>query len=149
MSRARWRTGGVLASLVLVLLLAPAVAAQAATGSCPEEPVSSGYRFTGKVDRVQEQGRRAFVTTSDGKAVEVDGRAVDGGEPRTFVAGDTYEFHPINRTSPFLDSSCTATRELADPRFTPETLVVLALIIAMIFSAPALARRIRRRGRRP
>ncbi|MDQ1626083.1 MAG: hypothetical protein QOJ49_1581 [Actinomycetota bacterium] len=129
---------------VLLLVLLPVRPAAAA---CPEPASASAYRFTGSVDRVQQHGQVAFVTISDGRQVEVDGRASGSAGARTFLVGQSYEFHPVNTSAPFRDNACTATHELRDSRFTPETLAVVAVIVAMVLSAPRLARWIRRRGK--
>jgi hypothetical protein len=120
-----------------------------ADAACPDNAPASAYHFTGSVDRLQHGGQVAFVSVSDGHQVEVDGRGSASTGPRTFQVGERYEFHPVNTTNPFRDNACTATHRLRDPRFAPGTLVVLALIVAMVLTAPRLARWLRRRRKHP
>jgi hypothetical protein len=141
---------GVLLALAVALTtwLVPAQAALAS--SCVSSAGTSPYTFTGKVDRVELDGRKAFVTTSNGREVIVLGfEASRNIEPRTYLAGETYEFHPTNDASPFRDNGCTATRAVGDQRWSGQGFLVLAIIAGMVLSAPSLARWIRRRAGPP
>ena len=102
-------------ALVALFLLVPA---GPAAGSCVLPPRTSPHAFTGTVVAVSHGGREATVRLPDG------GRAVVVGGPpgasatsvdRVYAVGATYEFHPLDATSPFQDNACTATRQLSGP----------------------------------
>lgn len=138
----------VLAVLATLAVLAPGawLAGGPAWATCPAQPVRSTASFVGKVDRVGPGGYEAFVTTADNREVVVDGQGGPAGDgPRTFLAGETYEFHPLNGASPYKDSACTATHPVGDSLWSAETVVILAIIVGMVLSAPRIARWIRRR----
>lgn len=138
----------VLVALVAALaaVLGTAALTPAAAADCRDQSGGgASYVFTGKVDRVEANGTKAWVTTAAGTAVVVLGNRPVSQPVRTFLAGETYEFHPVNDASPFEDNACTATRAVGDSKYSPQAILVLVIIVGMVLSAPALARWIRRR----
>jgi len=64
-------------------------------------------------------GLDATVVRKDGVVVEVHGGTgrlgAIGPEDRIFVVGAVYQFEPLNATSPYNDSLCTATKVIWSP----------------------------------
>jgi hypothetical protein len=99
------------------LLLALATQAQA---SCAGSPSVSNHVFVGTVTSLANNGRAAQVRTADGHLVQVEGSPVHDANSatsvdRTYAMGVTYEFHPVNGTSPYQDDICTSTHAIASP----------------------------------
>jgi hypothetical protein len=94
--------------------LCAVVSATPATASCLADPPPSPYAFTGKVLHTRWDGRWASVRTDSGHVVVVKGggRGAVSSVDRFFRAGRRYEFHPVNRRSPFRDNLCTATHQV-------------------------------------
>lgn len=155
--------------LAVLALLAPTSAAIGTSGttipstgtSCVSEPLRSGYAFIGTV----------ASTSADGRDVQVAGSSNPQPNPatsvdRSYTTGTRYEFHPLSPTSPYEDSLCTATHEVAAaPAAPPEppattvstgafvTALVALGVVAVVgtaaaFLVPNRRRRNRRRRRR-
>lgn len=92
--------------------LCAVVPAAPASASCLADPPPSPYAFTGTVLHTRWDGRWASVRTDAGQVVVVTGgrRGVVSSVDRFFQAGRRYEFHPVDRRSPFRDNLCTATQ---------------------------------------
>jgi hypothetical protein len=90
------------------------VSAAPASASCLADPPPSPYAFTGRVLDTRWDGRWARVRTDSGDVVEVLGGGPDAvsSVDRFYRAGRRYEFHPINRRTPFRDNLCTATHRV-------------------------------------
>lgn len=108
------------ALLVIIAGLATATSlfgGAAASASCVQSPLASPYQFTGTVTAVSDGGRTATARTDDGRTVTVLGsEAADpsaiSSVDRSYQVGVTYEFHPLNDTSPYRDNACTATHPI-------------------------------------
>lgn len=94
-----------------------------ATASCAADPAPSAYAFEGTVVATSENDRVAEVVLDSGDTVTVRGTQdsswfshSESSVDRRFALGGRYEFHPLNDTSPFMDSACTATRQLSGPQ---------------------------------
>lgn len=123
----RDRTAALLMSAATGLFGWVVIAAPAAYASCLGAPEPSRHAFVGRVVDAESDSRVATVRTTVGETVRVVGTpspaensmtSVD----RTYVVGAAYEFHPLNRTEPYEDNACTATKRLhgADiPAFSP------------------------------
>jgi LPXTG-motif cell wall-anchored protein len=100
--------------LGLMISVAPSAAA-----TCIRPALQSPIAFTGTVIRTTDGGRVATVAIAGRTTVTVIGRpgAVSGGPiatdvDRHYLKGKAYEFHPINRVTPYRDNACTATHEV-------------------------------------
>ncbi|HLL65382.1 MAG TPA: hypothetical protein VK453_06490 [Micromonosporaceae bacterium] len=101
--------GVLLGGTLSVASAAPALA------SCLPNPAPSPYAFTGKVVSTGWGGRLARVRTWSGRLVIVKGGERPGAitsVDRFYQVNQRYEFHPLNRRSPYRDNLCTATRPL-------------------------------------
>lgn len=82
-------------------------------------PTRSPYSFQGSVVALGNGGLDATVVRKDGVVVEVHGGTgrlgATGPEDRIFVVGAVYQFEPLNATSPYEDSLCTATKVIWSP----------------------------------
>jgi hypothetical protein len=144
----------------LVLLVGLLLGTGPAAAACPESPSPSPYAFTGVVTKVRNDGRVATVRTDNGRTVQVIGGETGANQSssvdRRYAVGGRYEFHPRNATSPYLDDSCSATRQLSGPAYdrsmnshTPSgtPLVIGGLVIVALIAVPTLVRRFRRPDR--
>jgi len=145
------------AAAVPVVALATAAPAAA---SCAGSPTPSAQRFVGKVVDVKDDDTLAVVRREDGATVVVLGAPPAGkgtsSLARTFQENATYEFHPRNEKSPYVDDACTATRLLREggpearrTRGVGRLVVVGATVAFALLAAPRLAKWIRRRQRPP
>jgi hypothetical protein len=82
-----------------------------AGASCLPDPKPSPHAFTGTVLKTRWDGRWAKVRTGTGRTVVVTGgsRHAPTSVDRMYQARRRYEFHPLNRRSPYHDNACTAT----------------------------------------
>lgn len=89
-----------------------------ASASCAtDNPPRSPAAFRGVVAATTSKGRVATVVTDAGRTVQVVGTPAGTSSAETSVdrhyeVGGRYEFHPLNRASPYEDNTCTATRLL-------------------------------------
>lgn len=137
--------------VALVVIGAVSGPVQAVASCATSEGLRSQWSFEGVVTAVRSKERIATVRTDDGRTVEVRGgssRAVTSVD-RTFEAGGRYEFHPINRSSPFEDNACTATRLLSrgpvpsSSRAWPVALLAGAAAAVLAFAVLSSTRRSR------
>jgi len=152
---------GLLGVLTCLVTVAPPIA----TASCAtDRPPRSPSAFTGVVLSTRSNGRVATVRTEAGETVTVRGTpgtlvSSETSVDRSYEVGGRYEFHPVNRTSPYEDNSCTATRLLsrdvvppapATSGWSPSRTVLGSAAVAMVVALGLLLRHRRRfRGTRP
>lgn len=114
---------GLLGVLACLVTAAPPLAiASCATDRPPRSPAA----FTGVVLSTIFEGRIASVRTEGNETVTVRGTpatALSGATSvdRNYEVGGRYEFHPVNRSSPYEDNACTATRLLSREAVPPAT----------------------------
>jgi hypothetical protein len=155
---------GLLGALACLVTVAPPLA----TASCAtDRPPRSPAAFTGVVLSTRSKGRVAEIRTDAGETVTVRGTpgtlfSSETSVDRSYEVGGRYEFHPVNRSSPYEDNACTATRLLsrgplpaspAPSGWSPaETALGAAIVVAGLAALGLLLRRrrVRRaRGARP
>jgi hypothetical protein len=151
---------GLLVSVALVGVAAPALAGCAERPSPREALASNDVVFVGRVIETAGDGRVAVVEVqSIWKGGDILGvTRVEGGavgsptrDDRTFESGQEYVFFPRNNDPPFRDDRCSATTALTDAvaRLAPEdahaprsgrsnsflVVLVAALVAAGVFQA--------------